>query len=536
MSERKLTSRQIGNADRQVWNLPPPFRCEGGLAWVADLPQELWEQTDRNRTPHRSRLRLFEDGRELGPAHAGHAVIADRGRGGYSFWQKVVYFSTSDGSGPNTNGRSYTVARAERRSDVRDSLRAIMPAHASARWTVTDRPFRCAILGLGNRGRALARILMDLSGVEITWLVDRSEQRIAHFRSLVGDREIQGTTELAAAVADPLVDAVFIALPDHVHRQAAELAFGAGKNVYLEKPLATTADDAKALLRAWQKAGKALQIGYVLRTAPFYQAIRNVIRQGRLGQVRIISASEHLHVLHGASFMRRWHAASAQSGGLIVHKSCHDLDLICWLLDSRPRYVSSFGGVGTFQREPPAPFCSQCSVRADCVYADAGLHEYRTPAEQADPTAYGLDRCVFRVNQNIVDNQVISFELASGVRGTFSLAMQGPDRSERRIAIIGDAARLDGVFDDGTFTISYADAERDPLQWSVDAAIGSHGGGDALTVINFLDACLKRSPPPIKSIPGALAGLVFALAAEEARKTHSVVTLKNDDFELTPGG
>ena len=42
--------------------------------------------------------------------------------------------------------------------------------------------------------------------------------------------------------------------------------------------------------------------------------------------------------------MRRWHAQSAQSGGLIVHKACHDLDIICWLLDARPRTVSSFGG------------------------------------------------------------------------------------------------------------------------------------------------------------------------------------------------
>ena len=170
-------------------------------------------------------------------------------------------------------------------------------------------------------------------------------------------------------------------------------------------------------------------------------------------------------------------------------------------------------------------------MRPDCPYADTGLHENRTAAERADPSAFGLDRCVFRLDERIVDNQVVSFELESGTRGTYYLAMQGPRRSERRITIIGDAARLDGVFEDGKFTIASTDPNADQIEWSTQGRKrGGHGGGDVSSVIRFFDACVGRSSPPIKTVEDALAGLVFAASAEQSRISHQMVTVEDDDF------
>lgn len=521
----------IAPADR--WTLSGPFRHDRGIGWVADLPPELSDDTDNNEHPFRSPLRLLEDGRELGPAHALHAAIQDSGDGRYSFWMGVVYFATSDGSDPNDNGRVYAVERALPGQSVRSVLRAIAPSGAGQQWAAPDRPIRCAVLGLGNRGRALARIVAGLAGVELSWLVDTAPDRIAQVLAEVDRPGARTGTDFAAALSDPTIDAVIVALPDHLHRLAAEQAFQADKHVFLEKPIATTAADGKAILAAWKASGRVLQIGHVLRWTPFYQAIRNVIRQDRLGPVRVISLSEQLSVAHGASFLRRWHADAGRSGGLIVHKSCHDLDLACWLLDSRPRLVGSLGGSNTFHRPAPAPFCSQCDVRATCPYADTGLHEHRTAAERANPSAHGLDRCVFRLDESIVDNQVVSFEMENGTRGTYYLAMQGPVRSERRITLIGDSARLDGVFEDGRFTVTYTDPERERLVWSTRGRkLGGHGGGDLAATTSFLNACVGRAPPPVKSVQDALAGLVFATSAERSRISRQMAVLESEDFEL----
>ena len=515
------------------WPLARPFRHDRGLGWIADLPAELSADTDSNDFPYRSPLRLMEDGTELGPGHAIHATIQDSGDGRYSFWLGVVYFATSDGSDPNTNGRVYAVERAPARPDARNVLRAATPSSGGRKWRPVDRPLRCAILGLGNRGRALARIASGLEGVEIAWLVDTAPDRIGQVQAEIAPPVARTGADVAAALSDPSVDVVFVTLPDHLHRLAAEQAFRAGKHVFLEKPVATTLADAKAILAAWKASGRVLQIGHVLRWAPFYQTIRNVIRQDRLGPIRVISLSEQLSVTHGASFLRRWHADAGRSGGLIVHKSCHDLDLVCWLLDSWPRLVGSLGGSNTFNKPAPAPYCSQCAVRPQCPYADTGLHEHRTRAERANPTAYGLDRCVFRQDASIVDNQVVSFEMANGTRGTYYLAMQGPLRSERRITLIGDAARLDGVFEDGRFTVTFTDPERERLVWSTKVRkLGGHGGGDMASVTSFLDACVGRSPPPVRSVEDALAGLAFATAAERSRLGQQMVTLADEDFQV----
>jgi len=509
---------------RETWSLSPPFRRAGSVGWIADLPAELHGLTDTNKEPYRSRLRLFEEGRPLGPPHSVHETIEKVGRGRYSFWDKVVYFSSADNSDPNVNGQAYAVV-----------LLALQPEAASVGASLpasSERPLRCAVIGLGNRGMWLGQLAQSFEGTEIAWAVDRSEDRVAGAVKAFG--EAQGATDIAAVLQDPGVDAVFVTVPDYLHRAIAEPAFRAGKHVFLEKPLATTAADARAILSAWKQSGRILQLGYVLRQAPFYAAIREALNQGLLGPVRIASLTEQLDVRHGGTFMRRWHAQSSQSGSLIVHKGCHDLDIICWLLDGSPRAVSSFGGLDTFVGPAPALFCSQCDRRDTCPYVDSGLHERRTSDEMTDPTAYGLDRCVFRADKDIVDNQVVSFVLDNAVRGTFYLAMQGPLRSERRITLIGDAARLDGVFEDGSFTVTFTDPKRKPIVWSADGrSRGGHGGGDRITMRAFLNACAGRAPAPVVDAQEAIRGLIFALAAERARREEIVVKLDQGDFALS---
>jgi len=385
-------------------------------------------------------------------------------------------------------------------------------------------------VGLGNRGTALGQLAANLPGVEIAWVIDQSEHRLAEATQLFGVG-VKTSSNISEAIADARLDIVIIAVPDYLHRQVAEAAFDAGKHVFLEKPVATTAADAKAIVAAWERSGCILQLGYVLRQAPYFSAIRTVVQEGVLGPIRVATLSEQLNVRHGGTFMRRWHHRSERSGGLMVHKGCHDLDIVCWLLDTKPRSLSSFGGQGVFARPAPAEYCSSCTARANCPYVDNALHERREGDERINPTLYGLDRCVFNSEKDIVDSQVVAFELETGTRGTFTLAMQGPKRNERRILLIGDNATLDGVFEDGRFVVNFTDASRRPYVWKADGRDGGgHGGGDSLTMLDFLDACAGRKPPPVRDSEEALRGVIFAIAAEKARMTATVVSLASSDF------
>ncbi len=82
------------------------FGANGGLMWGAALPESC-APGDSSQNPIISGAALFEDGKLLGPAHAMHETIRTVGRGAYSHWGASLFFSTSDGSDPNTNGRRY---------------------------------------------------------------------------------------------------------------------------------------------------------------------------------------------------------------------------------------------------------------------------------------------------------------------------------------------------------------------------------------------------------------------------------------------
>ena len=84
--------------------LSPPFIFKRGLCWTVAILPYGDDVTSRDL----SRLTLFEDGHSLGPSHTSHDIIVADGKGAYSHWHKYIYFSTSDGSDPNTNGRLYS--------------------------------------------------------------------------------------------------------------------------------------------------------------------------------------------------------------------------------------------------------------------------------------------------------------------------------------------------------------------------------------------------------------------------------------------
>jgi len=341
------------------------------------------------------------------------------------------------------------------------------------------------------------------------------------------------THDITQALADPDVAAVFVTVPDDLHRAVAVAAFEAGKHVFLEKPLATTLPDARAVVQAWVKSERVLRLGFVLRDTPFYEAVRNTIREGKLGRVHTLRLADDLGVVHGASYMRRWHRDTASSGGLMVHKGCHDLDLVCWLLDTQPARVASFGGAELFARAAPAAFCSQCPEREICPYVDTGAYEARAPEEAADPTAFGLDRCVFGGGKDIVDNQIVLFETSVGVRGVFSLAMQNPGGSERSISVLGERGRLDGVFERGVFEVRTNDGAPATTWRARNPRRGGHGGGDERALRGFLEACLSGRGRELIDVKDVLRGLVFSFAAEEARLKDTLVAITDDLAILT---
>ena len=129
---------------------------------------------------------------------------------------------------------------------------AVSTTAASPPWKPPERPLGCAIIGLGARGASFARRLSRFQGIELKWLADLSQDRLAACVEGLTSAAPRLSRDVTHVLGDPTVEAVFVTVPDFLHRQMAVAAFAAGKHVFLEKPLATTLADALAIIDAWQ--------------------------------------------------------------------------------------------------------------------------------------------------------------------------------------------------------------------------------------------------------------------------------------------
>ena len=187
-----------------------------------------------------------------------------------------------------------------------------------------------AILGAGFMGRAHAANYRALGDrVRVKAIAGRGLDRA---RKLADDLGAEATTDLDAAIA--AADVVDVCLPTILHREAAERALGEGKDVFLEKPIALTLEDADAILRAAEQSGRLLMVGLVLRFWPEYVELQRRIAAGELGRPRAVSASR----LSPPADWNDWMADPAQSGGTPVDLMIHDFDQLNSLL-GEPRTV-----------------------------------------------------------------------------------------------------------------------------------------------------------------------------------------------------
>jgi predicted dehydrogenase len=247
-----------------------------------------------------------------------------------------------------------------------------------------------AILGAGFMGSAHAANYASLGNrVRVKWVASRTPERCTKVASSVG---AEATADTEAAIEDPEVDAVDICLPTPFHREAAERALGAGKHVFLEKPIALTLEDADAIVAAGERSGKILMIGLVLRFWPEYVELQKRVAAGELGRPLAVSA----YRLSPPADWADWFADPSQSGGTPVDLMVHDFDQMNWLLGTpRSVYASEptsghvqavveYEGAtavaeGSMRMPRSYPFSS--SIRVLC---DGGVAEYAftaTPVE-----------------------------------------------------------------------------------------------------------------------------------------------------------
>ena len=401
-------------------------------------------------------------------------------------------------------------------------------------------PVTAIVAGAGNRGNVYSSYSLTFpSELRIVGFAEPVPLRSERFARKYGiPPERRFTTWEDIFKVPKFADAVIITTPDHLHYGPAMAALEMGYDLILEKPISQRWEQCVDIMRLARSRGRIVAVCHVLRYAPFFRKIKEIIDRGTLGRlvsVQLLEPVEHVHMSH--SFVRGNWRNSKESNPMLLSKSCHDLDLLLWLTGRHCRRIGSFWSLTWFRTEN-APRGSTgrctdgCAVEATCPYSALKIY-YRNRTwlthmdlpEEGDKGPAILEhlrtgpygRCVYRSDNDVVDHQVVMMEFDDQVTATFSMEAH-TSYAGRRIRMMFANGDIVGDEED-LFASDFTTGETE--RWNTKENVSptsGHGGGDYGLVRDFVQAVGQQNPRLLAtSIETSMESHLMAFRAEEAR-------------------
>jgi len=397
-------------------------------------------------------------------------------------------------------------------------------------------------LGAGNRGNVYGNYAveysdqLDIVGVAEPIEIRRERYQQKHF---IDKKRLFNTWEDVFKV-EKFADAIIITTPDHLHYGPCMEALRKGYHVLLEKPISPSEQECRDILELANTTGKIVAVCHVLRYAPYFQKLQEIIQTELIGNLVSMQHFEpigHVHMSH--SFVRgNWHN-SKECTPIILAKSCHDLDIIKWLVGAHCTHIQAFGDLSWFtQKNAPegstdrcvngCTLVDTCPYSAKKIYLDRRhwLHHFDLPEDKSKHEAVIMDylktsnygRCVYRSDNDQPDHITSNMLFENGVTVSFNMEALTSYHG-RRTRIMGSMGDIVG--DMNQFT-HYDFRTRESTTW--ENKTDGHGGGDWRLVADWIQAIDKNDPNLLTStISDSIESHIMGFKAEESRAAKSVI-------------
>ena len=412
-----------------------------------------------------------------------------------------------------------------------------------------------AILGMGNRGTRYGSMQLKYpEEMEVVAMADNRRERLDaanKYLHLPEDRLFDGADAIFAV--PKLAEIMVIATQDAQHKEHALKAMELGYDLLLEKPISNKLEDIVTIAAAAKRLGRKVIVCHVLRYTAFYQEAQRLIAEGAIGRVRSVEAAEHVAYYHYAhSYVRgNWHSTEASSP-MILAKCSHDMDILRWLVGKQCKTISSIGQLSYFKKENApagaAPRCKDCKV--DCIYNAQNFYLSRIPGWPAnvlqpvpteenilktlDETNYG--RCVFQMENDVVDHQTVQMEMEDGITVTFQM-VGFTNNMTRTLRVFGTEGEIWGDFHEKTLYVQRFGGEKQKIDLeALCTDFTGHGGGDSRMVYDVIRLYCGDDfdASAITYLEPSAESHYMAFAAEESRlQGGKVITLDDYIAKLT---
>ncbi len=408
------------------------------------------------------------------------------------------------------------------------------------------------LIGAGNRGGVYTDVMSAMPEqfevVAVAEPRDSRRERIQEIHKLPDNMCFTDYKPLLAL--GKIADIALIATMDRDHFEPAMMAIDLGYDLMLEKPITPTPEQCIALTENAEKHGVRVVICTVLRYTPLFIKLKEIIDSGRIGKVMSINHEECVEFVHQShSFVRGNWGNSERSSVMLLQKSCHDMDILQWLLGKKCKKVQSFGSLSYFTAEnapegAPERCIEGCPVGDTCIYNSVKLYLesdsnwFRSAATKLVKSSdedvkksllesnYG--KCVFHCDNDVVDHQTVNMLFEDDVTVTFT--MNAFNTGGRYINIYGTKGEIRAALKGDTpikvYDIVSKETEEIPSS-GTDGVLGGHGGGDAGIVKTLYSYMIgEYNGVSVPTIQESCYNHLITFAADHARKTGTVVDVE----------
>jgi len=419
---------------------------------------------------------------------------------------------------------------------------------------------RYAIVGTGGRAAFFYNAILKgfPKTSELVAFCDTNQTRMNYANKQVEAHGLARLPTFHAVDFDKMIqetkpDFVIVTSIDRTHNIYIVRAMELGVDVISEKPMTIDEVRCQEILDAVKRTGRSLRVTFNYRYAPHNTKIRELIRDGTIGQVNSVHFEWLLNTQHGADYFRRWHRDKKNSGGLLVHKSTHHFDLVNFWLNTQPQTVFALGDLHFYGRENAekagqTKFYSRAQgsevAKGDpfAIHLEQSeqLKEMYLDAEHED--AYYRDQSVFGDGISIEDTMGVIVKYRSCALLTYNLVTYSP-YDGFKVNFNGSKGRLESTIIEKSYVNSGGEQSEEgaidglnlavhpmfapPYKVEVEGLAGSHGGGDPVLLNDLFGVptpdVLNRAASHIDGAMSILTGI----AANKALRTGQVVQVKD---------
>ncbi|MBQ9713929.1 MAG: Gfo/Idh/MocA family oxidoreductase [Clostridia bacterium] len=404
--------------------------------------------------------------------------------------------------------------------------------------------YTVAILGLGGRGAdAYGWLLYEAKDrFKIASICDLKPERVEMFRKHFDVPQENCFTDEESFFQEKRADLLLIATPDNEHVRHALKGFALGYDLMVEKPLTENEEECRLLLDAQKKSGAKALVCHVLRYAPAFMKVSELLKSGTIGRLVLINALERVGASHYThSFVRGNWRNRKIAAPMILAKCCHDLDLLQFYANSACKNISSVGDLTYFTKENApegaTPRCLDCPHKDTCPFSAKKQYldnwEVEKPEDcwpynivanapvtreklEAAMRAGDYGRCVYLSDNDVVDHQVTEMVFENGVKALLTMTAFTATGG-RRYHFHGTLGELILDEHEGSIRLHLygKEATVTPISDLMEKGYG-HGGGDA-GLINALYNILSGACAAETSFTASIESHLMGIRAEESR-------------------